>query len=285
MAIRFSSVIGEPAYGVGLPAPMEIHALSTGTVRVKHSFLHARKGPRRQLSLFMPGPFSDPLPIHLWVVEHEGRRLLVDTGETAAVNDIPFARFAVDPGEELPAALATIGLTPGDVDTVVLTHLHGDHMDGAVHLGDQPVLVSDIELAYSRSAISRVFQRVLRQPVPEGMNLEPMTLDAGPFGAFAASTPLSPDGRVVAVATPGHTPGHISVVCIDDDGHHVLLAGDATDTLEQLRARRPDAVGPKPAVSVETIDRILEHGTLHPTVFLPSHDPDSADRLATRDTI
>jgi hypothetical protein len=39
---------------------MNIHALSTGTVRVKHSFLFPSRGRRRQLDLFTPGAFSDP---------------------------------------------------------------------------------------------------------------------------------------------------------------------------------------------------------------------------------
>jgi glyoxylase-like metal-dependent hydrolase (beta-lactamase superfamily II) len=238
----------------------------------------------RQPRLFMPGEFSDPLPIHAWVVEHEGRRILVDTGETAAARDIPFARFAVGAGDELPAALASVGLAADDIDEVVVTHMHGDHIDGAVHVR-RPVLVHDAELAYARSAMSRFFQRVLRQPIPEGVNFEPMKLDGGPFGAFEASRPLTADGRVMAVATPGHTPGHISVLCIDDEGRHVLLAGDATDTLEQLRARRPDAIGPKPAVSVATIDRILAHARERPTVYLPSHDPDSAARLRAGATL
>jgi glyoxylase-like metal-dependent hydrolase (beta-lactamase superfamily II) len=264
---------------------VKIHALSTGTVRVKHSFLFARKGMRRQLSLFTPGPFSDPLPIHLWVVEHEGRRILVDTGEVASVNDIPFAKFGVEPAQELPAALASIGLTLDDIDTVVVTHMHGDHIDGAVHLGDRPVLVAERELAFANSRRSRVFQRMLRQPVPAGVRFEPMRLPDGPFGAFAESRALGQDGRIVVVATPGHTPGHVSVLCVDDDGNHVLLAGDATDSLEQLLARRPDAVGPDPAVTVGTIDRIRAHGLEHPTIFLPSHDPESAARLGACTTL
>src|SRR3954452_24914142 len=101
---------------------MRIHALSTGTVRVKDSFLHARSGPTRQLRLFLPGPFSDPLPIHAWVVEHDGQRILVDTGETAAANDVAFARFDVRPDHELPAALAAAGRAVDDIDQVVLTH-------------------------------------------------------------------------------------------------------------------------------------------------------------------
>jgi N-acyl homoserine lactone hydrolase len=264
---------------LGRVAAVRIHALSTGTVRVKDAFLHAVSGPLRQPRLFLPGAFSALLPIHLWVIEHDGRRILVDAGETAGVNDVPFARHAVTPDDELPAALAALGLTVADVDEVVLTHMHGDHMDGAVHL-EQPVLVHDAELAYAHAAISRVFAKVLRQPIPAGVDFRPIALDDGPFGAFAASRRLTADGRVVAVATPGHTPGHVSVIAIDDEGRHVLLAGDATDSLEQLLARRADAIGPKPKVHVATIDRILAHGREHPTVFLPSHDPDSPGRLA-----
>src|SRR5690349_3985706 len=115
---------------------MRFHALTTGTVRVKHAFLYARTGPLRQVRLFTPGEFSDPLPIHLWVVEHDGRRILVDTGEVATANDIPFAKFAVGPDQELPAALAGAGLAIGDIDMVALTHHHGDHVDGVTHLGD-----------------------------------------------------------------------------------------------------------------------------------------------------
>jgi N-acyl homoserine lactone hydrolase len=263
---------------------MRITALTTGTVRLKDVFLHARSGPTRQPRLFLPGPFSEPMPIHCWLVEHDGRRILVDTGETADVRDIPFARFAVEPGDELPGALAALGLGPADVDEVVVTHLHGDHMDGARHL-DRAVLVHDAEWAHAHTRGSRFFQRVLGQPLPAGVEFRRVALDGDPFGAFAASRDLTGDGRVVVVATPGHTPGHVSVVCVDDEGRHVLLAGDAADTLEQLRARRADAVAPNPRVQVETLDRILAHGRDHPTVFLPSHDPESAARLAAGTTL
>jgi N-acyl homoserine lactone hydrolase len=260
---------------------MRIHPLTTGSARLKHAFLHASSGWRRQLNLFLPGPLSEPMPIHAWVVEHAGRTLLVDTGETAGVADVPFAKFAVAAADELPGALAAVGLSIEQIDEVALTHMHGDHMDGAVHL-HQPVLVHEAELAYSRAAFSRLMARVLHQPVPAGVEFRPVALDGGPFGAFAASRPLSADGRIVAVATPGHTPGHISIICIDDFGRHVMLAGDTTDSLEQLHALRPDAVGPKTAVHIDTMRRILEHGREHATVYLPSHDPGSEQRLASR---
>jgi glyoxylase-like metal-dependent hydrolase (beta-lactamase superfamily II) len=157
-------------------------------------------------------------------------------------------------------------------------------MDGSIHVRG-PVLVHEREVEFARSFQSRLFQRLFRQPVPSGVDFRPIALDGGPFGAFPESRPLTDDGRVVAVATPGHTPGHISVVCVDDEGRHALLAGDATDTLEQLHARRADAVAPKPAVAIESMDAILAHGRSHPTVYLPSHDPESIARLESGVTL
>jgi N-acyl homoserine lactone hydrolase len=196
----------------------------------------------------------------------------------ATAHDIPFARFRVTRDEELPGAMAGAGLSLDDVDTVVLTHMHGDHMDGAVHV-KQPVLVHEPDLAFTKTAMARVMQRVLKQPVPTGIGWQTYTLGDGPFGAFESSKKLTDDGRVMIVSTPGHTVGHVSVICIDDEGRHVMLAGDTTDSLEQLLARRPDAVSPKASVTVATIDRILAHARDHPTVYLPSHDAESAARL------
>lgn len=257
---------------------MRIHALQTGTVDVTRAFLHARPGVAGRLALLHDREWVAGLPIHAWVVEHEGRRILVDTGETAGIRNLPFIRYRVTAADELPRALAAVGLTVDDLDTVVLTHLHNDHVDGAVHV-KQPVLVADAEWRAAHAVAGRVTQRITRAPLPTRVDYRPFALDDGPFGAFAASHRLTDDGRVLAVATPGHTPGHVAIVAIDDDGRHVLLAGDATDTLEQLHARRADAIAPKPSVQIATIDRILAHAREHPTVYLPAHDPESAARL------
>ena len=263
---------------------MKIHALSTGAIRVKHSFLFPSPGLRRQLDLFVPGPFSDPLPIHCWAIEHEGTLRLVDTGETADARNVPFARPEVKRDDELPAVMAAAGLNIDDVSEVVITHAHGDHIDGLVHVPGR-VLISDTELRFLHTLMPRVMRRLLRQPLPPGFGPDPFVLDGGPFGAFLRSRPLSDDGRIVAVDTPGHTPGHISVICVDDAGRHVMLAGDATDSLEQLHARRADAVAPDTKVHVATLETILAHCAQHPTIYLPSHDPESAARFAAATTV
>jgi N-acyl homoserine lactone hydrolase len=263
---------------------MKIHALDTGAVRVKHSFLFPSRGVRRQLDLFLPGAWSEPLPIHCWAIEHEGVLRLVDSGETAAARDVPFARFDVAREQELPGAMTAAGLRLDDVAEVVLTHAHGDHIDGLVHVRGR-VLINEAELRYTAAPFASVMRRVLRQPLPAGFAPEPFSLDDGPFGAFARSRALSEDGRIVAVPTPGHTPGHISVICVDDAERHVMLAGDATDSLEQLQALRADAIGPDPKVQVATLETIVAHGEQHPTIYLPSHDPGSAARLADAATL
>ena len=263
---------------------MKIHALTTGAVRVKDSFLFPSPGARRQLDLFLPGDFSDPLPIHCWAIEHDGVLRLVDTGETAAARNVPFARMQVTAEQELPNAMAAAGLDLDDVSEVVLTHAHGDHVDGLVHVRSR-VLIHEAELRFVNSPTSRVMRRLLRQPLPPGFAPETFALDGGPFGAFPRSRALSDDGRIVIVDTAGHTPGHVAVICVDDAGRHVMLAGDVTDTLEQLHARRHDAIGPDPEIHVKTLDTILAHCAQHPTVFLPSHDPDSAARLAAGETV
>ena len=133
---------------------MRIHALTTGATRVKHSsFLFARSGPRRQLDLFLPGPFSDPLPIHCWAIEHEGVLRPVDTGETAAAHNVPFGRMEVAREQELTAAISAAGLNLDDVSEVVLTHAHGDHIDGLVHV-HTTVLINETELPFLSSPMA-----------------------------------------------------------------------------------------------------------------------------------
>lgn len=120
-------------------------------------------------------------------------------------------------------------------------------------------MVNEAEWSDATSFRGRVIQRLTGLPLPGGIDFRPVAPDDGPFGAFAASRRLTTDGRVLLISTPGHTRGHASVIAVDDDGRHILLAGDATDTLERLHARRADAITPDPDVQVQTIDRILAH--------------------------
>jgi N-acyl homoserine lactone hydrolase len=164
------------------------------------------------------------------------------------------------------------------VDAVVMTHLHGDHMNGLARLAGTPVLVAEPELRAVRRLDARVTRRVLRQPLPRPFSPRAFAFDGPPIGAFAASHPLTADGTVHAVPAPGHTHGHTAIL-VDQGDHHVLLSGDAVYEQSLLLDRAVDGVAPDAAVALATIDTIRAHAQRHPTIVAPSHDPGSVDRL------
>jgi glyoxylase-like metal-dependent hydrolase (beta-lactamase superfamily II) len=74
-------------------------------------------------------------------------------------------------------------------------------------------------------------------------------------------------------------------VVVQCDGLDYFLAGDTSYTQEILLEGESDGVSPKPSVTVETLQRILTHASHRPTVYLPSHDPASEERLTQRSAL
>jgi glyoxylase-like metal-dependent hydrolase (beta-lactamase superfamily II) len=87
-------------------------------------------------------------PIHCWLVRGDGCNMLVDTG----MSDIATITERLKVGgwggghAELTRALAGEGLTPGDIDTIVLTHMHFDHAENLDLFPDACVVVQRTEL-------------------------------------------------------------------------------------------------------------------------------------------
>jgi glyoxylase-like metal-dependent hydrolase (beta-lactamase superfamily II) len=91
-------------------------------------------------------------------------------------------------------------------------------------------------------------------------------------------------GDVVIVPTPGHTPNHVSVI-VKIEGVSYFLAGDTSYAEELLLERHPDGVSANTEIAVQTMDKILHYAEVEPTVYLPSHDPLSGERLGHRRTL
>jgi glyoxylase-like metal-dependent hydrolase (beta-lactamase superfamily II) len=130
----------------------------------------------------------------------DGRVILVDAGIGPA--DAPAAAWAPCPGR-LPGSLAEAGIDPAEIGTVVLTHLHTDHIGWSVGglFPNASVLLQRNELGWITPG--------LRSRLPDG---QLVLLDG--------DSQLAAGVRVVA--TPGHTPGHQSVLvnqtlCITGD--------------------------------------------------------------------
>jgi glyoxylase-like metal-dependent hydrolase (beta-lactamase superfamily II) len=256
-----------------------IHPLRTGTVTVKEALRRGRgRGPRRRTAALTDRAWTERLPIHCWLIDHADGPILVDSGPSPTTPELPFVRYAVERDDEVDRALARVGVAADDLRAIVLTHAHGDHVDGLARLPTDRVTIGEEELRLLRRPAAAAGRRLLGIPLPEPFSPAPLRFAPEPFGAFERSAALTADGSVVAVPTPGHTPGHISVIVVIDGRHH-FLAGDATYDQAQLLALRVDGIAPRGRPARDTMRRILAHAAQHPTVYLPTHDTGSADRL------
>jgi N-acyl homoserine lactone hydrolase len=268
-----------------MPDAVTIHPLTTGRVRI-HDKMHRGEGTglRRRAKILRKGSMGELLPIHAWLIEHPEGLFLIDSGETHTARSATFAEFHVDREDELDRQLKAASFSPADVTTVVLTHIHGDHIDGLLHVPNATVLADQREIAIANGPMGRLQRTVARQPLPPGFNPQPITIDGPACGAFSTSKALTADGRIVAVPTPGHTLGHIAVLVIQPD-HHVLIGGDTAYDQHQLQDLHVDGVSPKDDVAIATMKTILAHAKATPTVYLPSHDLQSVRRLRETDTL
>ena len=119
----------------------------------------------------------------------------------------------------------------------------------------------------------------LPQRWPIWLKPELVDLDGPPVGPFPSSHPITKDGRVFLVPTPGHFPGHVAVVA-RGEGVTYFLAGDATYAQDDLAADRVDGVTNDPALSLATLRAIKAFAVREPTIILPAHDLDGLRRHA-----
>jgi glyoxylase-like metal-dependent hydrolase (beta-lactamase superfamily II) len=109
--------------------------------------------------------------------------------------------------------------------------------------------------------------------------LKPELFDVkGPaVGPFPSSFPLTSDKRVFLVPTPGHIPGHVSVIVRGDDLTY-LIAADATYK-DNIKNELVDGITSDPDLSLRTLQMLKRFASSEPTIVLPSHDPDGQTRL------
>jgi N-acyl homoserine lactone hydrolase len=271
-----------------------IHAIRTGLVQVKYAQIESRgKGAARILHVLFDKYWTDWLPIYAWVIMHEEGIIVVDTGETARVHESGYfpawhpyyqyaVRFSVHPEEEIGPQLGSLGYTPRDVRLVVLTHLHTDHAGGLIHLTSSKALVSSYELLRAKGPGGKL-QGYVTNRWPKWWKPEFIRFDDQPFGPFKQSMRLTKKGDVLIVPTPGHTPYHVSVVVCGSPSF--FLAGDTSYNQNLLLAGKVDGISPNEAIARQTLSQIVALGKERPIVYLPSHDPESAQRLAQQSVL
>jgi len=229
------------------------------------------------------------LPTYAWVIDHPEGVIVVDTGQGAHLLETgkslhPYIRwevaFRIDRDEEIGPQLRALGIGPRDVRRVVLTHLHIDHDGGLAHFPQTEILVARGELKTASGWLGRV-RGYLPNRWPSWFDPVPLDLAGGRFGPFAASARLTSGGDVIAVATPGHTADHLSVL-VRDEGITYFLAGDTSYDEQLMLSGGIDGVSADDDVASATLGAIRQLGRDRQTVYLPTHDPESCARLANR---
>lgn len=148
--------------------------------------------------------------------------------------------------EELPPRLAALGVGPGDVRRVVVTHFHGDHVAGLRdHAGAEivcggagaaQVLGLPRLSALRHGLLPALLPDDVRERVRPVEDLPSVDLEGA---AHLRAWDLLGDRSLVVVDLPGHLPGHLGVLLTAQDGRPVLLAGDAAWSSRAVREDVP----------------------------------------------
>lgn len=215
-------------------------------------------------------------PILAYLIETSNGRILYDVGcDYSKINDpvqcakyynrdtFHFGAPVMTEEQRIPSHLARLGLTPADIDVIFIGHLHFDHAGGLCELKScgcgAEVHVHRDELAAANSGNDVAYF------ADDFAGEQSFNVTDGEYELTAG---------VRAVATPGHTAGHMSMWIELPKGPPVLLAGDAADLMENL----DEEIAPgscwqnRHELAVDSIRKLKRLATTEGAQVWPNHD-------------
>lgn len=221
------------------------------------------------------------LSIHSWIVRLPNRLIVIDTGignDRDRAGDRLFDHLHTDFAERLAAA----GVEREAVDTVILTHLHNDHVGWNTYRdGDawRPMF-PNARYVFSARELAE-WRRDPKRRAIVADSLQPI-LDAGLAAPFDAAHPADLGAGLTPLATPGHTPDHASIV-LESDGEYALFGGDVMHNPLQVEHPRWNSTfcENKPRAA-ESRQRVLDWCVDHDALYFSTHFADTSAGRITR---
>jgi len=148
---------------------------------------------------------------YIWYIEGAEKRVLIDAGITVE-GGVAMGSPRREKPQEMEEGLAKLGLKPEDIDLIIITHLHRDHMELAHKFKNARFIVQKKELEFGMNPHPALASSVFEKPFYKGLNIETIEGERQIM-----------DG-IGVIPTPGHTPGAQSVV-IDTAKGRAIITG------------------------------------------------------------
>ena len=254
-----------------MPQGLKVWPLLTATIRYEKTLSTHDRGH---------GEFIDA-PILAYLIETANGRILYDVGcDYRKVADPALRAAYFDPmrptveppmmhdEQRIPRYLARLGLGSSDIDVVFIGHLHYDHVGGVCDFPGCEVHVHADELAAARTG-------------RDGSVFADELVDAGCWRLASDEYMVAPG--IHAIASPGHTAGHMSLFIELQKGPPVILCGDAADLSENLA----EEIAPgncwqdNQALALDSIRKLKSLAAREKAQLWPNHDMAFFQRLPT----
>ena len=199
----------------------EVTVISDGTLSFPPSLWNAPQ-PEVLAALAAEDRATDAISFQL-------NTMVVNTGDKLVLIDTGTGGKFQDNSGVLLANLAAAGFRPEQIDAVVFTHLHPDHLWGATGATNSTLLFPNAEYVASEAELAFWSQAALPSQVPSGMRQmvevtqQNLKAIAGRTRPIKAGTEILPG--LVSLDTAGHTPGHVSIH-IGSNNEALVVAGD-----------------------------------------------------------
>jgi glyoxylase-like metal-dependent hydrolase (beta-lactamase superfamily II) len=219
-----------------------------------------------------------PTDLRCLLIESATGLILVDTGQGDKLLDKMRSYLGMtDTNERLIGELRQVGCAPEDVDIVLLTHLHGDHVGGATRWRDQddpksgviPTFPNARYLAQRQELADASFPNERTRGTYFADNWEPL-MASGQFEIVTGDQYLTSTVRTEVV--PGHT-ASIQAVWVEDEGQSLLFLGDTCNWAVHLeRLAWVPAFDLHPMASIEGKRRLRQEAMRRDALLVFQHD-------------